>query len=523
MKKILSIFLLCFLLTSIYAQRDRVQIKDETLVTDKGILLRGAFISPDVTSTPPDRKYIDALKGFGLNTLHVYGECPEFNTPGLKMAMIDSLVKWTCEDSLYLILTIGGGWTLNGQFDSAFVMDFWNIYAPRYKDETHVVYEICNEPYSWEAPYDEETLAMERWAYDTIRALAPDTHIQFMSYSGARNADSVISDIEKLGPGIDWDNASIACHGYGAASENLRNYMRTIQNAGYAIMNTEPASIGNEVVNLASTRVFEEEFISYAHFVSVASMYHSAGVFADPIESSEVRWESDFNGWPATLTNIQFRNPYEEFDAGFYDEGRGFDLLHLDTRIGYINDGDYIAYYNFNFTESPDSVVFKASCNNESKGSIYMYLDSLEGTLIGIYPIQYTGDWDNYQTISFAINNSITGVHKFYLEFHSNQQYDFLNLESIRFKHNTPVLSVITPFENSRKPWVYPNPANTDIIIQSAENGVLGIFSLQGQLLLSEKINTGKQHISISQLGTGSYVIRFNTPHGVLSKKLIVQ
>jgi hypothetical protein len=146
--------------------RERVQIKNGTLVTDRGTLLRGAYFSADgKISYLPSRKYITNIKKLGLNCIHVYAECPEFQKPGDKSELIDNLVKWTGDESLYLILTIGGC-SRNGQFDLKFVKDFWNFYAPRYKDKTHVIYEICNEPFQWTAPYDAGTIDMEKTVYD---------------------------------------------------------------------------------------------------------------------------------------------------------------------------------------------------------------------------------------------------------------------------------------------------------------------------------------------------------------------
>ncbi len=513
-----------FLTCIVHSQtpRGRVQIQDGTLVTDMGTLLRGAFHSTDVSETPPSRAYIDALKNFGLNTLHVYGECPEFNTAGEKITMIDSLVKWTQEDSLYMILTIGGGFTLNGQHDSAFVMDFWNMYAPRYKDETHLIYEICNEPFSWSSPYDSATLAMERWAYDTMRALAPETHILFMSYANARNADSVMNDIHQLGAGIDWSNASIACHGYGVASENLRDFLRTVKDLGYAITNTEPASIENEYVNLASTRIFEEEFVSYTHFVSAESMYSSTSVFTYPIESSEVCWTPDFYSWPASLTGINYKNPYQEFRAGFYDEGRGFDLLHLDSRIGYINHDDYAGYYNFDFEDGPDSVIIKAACDNSSTGSIRLILDSLNGQVIGNYPIDYTGDWNNYERFSFPINAAIEGVHKFYLLFQASHEYDIMNIESILFKQSGISSVENISGSNAQNCFFYPNPAHDFINVQVKENTILMLYNLQGQMVLQKQLSKNFYTFPVNELSSGTYLLKIINSAGVQSEILFI-
>jgi len=96
------------------------------------------------------------------------------------------------------------------------VTAFWAFYAPRYKDKTHVIYEVCNEPQAWSAPYYSNTLAMEKNAFTQIRGLAPDTHIMMMSYSQPNNWTQAAS--ECAGLGITWDNASVAFHTYRCSS-----------------------------------------------------------------------------------------------------------------------------------------------------------------------------------------------------------------------------------------------------------------------------------------------------------------
>ena len=105
---ILQIFLLLTICTSLQAQRGRVYIQDGTLVTDQGTLLRGAFNSLDVSDYLPSEEELDEIKKLGLNCVHLYAECSQFQTVGERVELVDSLVNMTERDSLYLVLTIGG-------------------------------------------------------------------------------------------------------------------------------------------------------------------------------------------------------------------------------------------------------------------------------------------------------------------------------------------------------------------------------------------------------------------------------
>jgi hypothetical protein len=140
---ILQVFL--FLASPIIpeAQRGRVQIENGTLVTDTGSLLRGAFASFDVGNGLATRDQVRTIKDLGLNCVHLYAEAPGLGKAGYNAARVDELVKWTREESLYVVITMAG-WSAKNKADSGFPEAFWAFYAPRYKNETHVVYEICN-------------------------------------------------------------------------------------------------------------------------------------------------------------------------------------------------------------------------------------------------------------------------------------------------------------------------------------------------------------------------------------------
>src|SRR5690606_6403600 len=111
-------------------------------------LLRGAIISTE-TGASPSMSQLEAIKAVGLNAVHCYAERRDYGySAGAKFAAVDLAVQRTRDAGLYLVITIG-----NGGFDDAFNSAFWNFYAPRYANETHVLYEIQNEPAPGNPPY----------------------------------------------------------------------------------------------------------------------------------------------------------------------------------------------------------------------------------------------------------------------------------------------------------------------------------------------------------------------------------
>ena len=517
------ILLINFLIltTIVFSQtpRGRVQIQDGTIVTDRGTLLRGAFISTDVSDKLPRKSYISDIKRLGLNCIHLYAECYDLQTPGERVELVDSLVNWTENDSLYLIITIGGC-SHDGTFNLTFVKAFWTFYAQRYKDKTHVIFEIKNEPYAWSAPYDSSTIAMEKVVYQLIRSYAPKTHILLMSYAQAKYDTSIVADVKKLGDSIDWSNASIAIHGYGAPSKELTNLIKTVKASGYAVTVTEPESIEGVYVNLASTRVFEQEFVSYAHFITVQKLIDEPSVFKSKIESSEIRWQPDFGAWPENITAIKYNNPYESYKAGFYDEGYGFNLLSP-SALGYINSNDYVAYYNFDFETGPDT--FEAECSSAwTGGNIELHLDSLSGPLVGLCTNTPTGGWDVYMTFSCTVSH-FNGVHKLYLVFKGDNRFDLFDLKSFVFKKSIETTMKSLASIDNQRIQIYPNPTRDFINVSIDESSTVEIFNIQGQLLINMQISIYNNIIQVSNLSSGSYIIKIISNTRDISQILIIK
>ena len=159
-----------------------------TFVADNGQLLRGPYTSSEWGSPAPYDE-IAQMKDLGFNAVHLYGECfdknypnPGSTAPGYAASRIDSVVQATRELGLYLVLTIGNG-ANNGDYNRRYILDFWDFYAQRYADETHVLFEIQNEPVAWGPPYSASNatppgaIDMEAAAYKTIRSHAPDTPV----------------------------------------------------------------------------------------------------------------------------------------------------------------------------------------------------------------------------------------------------------------------------------------------------------------------------------------------------------
>lgn len=418
------LFIFCHVACLAQNERGRVQIQNGTLLTDTGSLLRGAFVSLDSPSySMCTREEIAAVKELGLNTIHVYAENywdEKQNGPGYNSNDMDNLVAWTAEESLYLIITMTGV-DFSNQENIQFAKDCWSFYAKRYKNETHLIFEILNEPA--DVPFEDEVINFEKEVYQIIRSNAPDTHIQLLSPWNIFYPE-LLNDIQRLEP-IDWNNASIAGHVYHKTGYDYIESIKRIKNAGYTLMITEFHSIENKYANLAYIRLFEDLGISYANFINLTELVNNNSVYKSMVESSEIRWIPDFGTWPQSLTDIDYVDPFIYHKAGFYDEGSNWRPSVEISSIEYVEPDSYVGYYNLNFETAP--IGFDVFCSSDNGGgTIEIRLDSLTGPLLGECIIQNTGNWNNYQKFSCDIETSFEGIHNIFLIFRSSDNnYQF--------------------------------------------------------------------------------------------------
>ncbi len=89
------------------------------------------------------------MAGLGFSLLFLFLSMPVGAAARKKAApIIDSLVVWTGEFSMYLILSYGnklmsGPRTIKLPDD---LREFWNYLASRYQNRRNVLYEVSNEP-----------------------------------------------------------------------------------------------------------------------------------------------------------------------------------------------------------------------------------------------------------------------------------------------------------------------------------------------------------------------------------------
>ncbi|MBC7388608.1 MAG: carbohydrate-binding protein [Opitutaceae bacterium] len=298
-----------------------------TFVADNGRLLRGPYTSSEWGNPAPTNE-IANIKNLGFNTIHLYGETFDINypkagstAPGYSAARIDRMVKDTRDQGLYLVITIGNG-ANNGNYNFQYSIDFWKFYAPRYANETHVIFEIHNEPVAWGPPYSSATATpigavnMEVACYNTIRQFAPSTPVLLFSYSvmsGKGASDNAIKDIQAFNqtvfgnPTAVWTNMAVGFHGY-AGARDTEIAVDNLIKAGHPMFMTEYGGYvwgdNRGGFDIELTAALERLGVSWNAFAYIAPSgvsdnVSAPNVYTDRIINSGLSWIPDYGTFPA--------------------------------------------------------------------------------------------------------------------------------------------------------------------------------------------------------------------------------
>ena len=326
----------------------RPVVYNGTVYTAWGTVLRGLNIMTGNLSEQGEpggkvagKEDIAQVPAHGMNSikLSIFGpeQDPDWLSGGPlydnNVAYADMVIDWAEELGLYVILCLHTG---GDPFQPDFVYGFWRLFADRYKDRTHVIFDIANEMSVYSDPDDApvDTPELEATAYGIIREIAPDTLCIFWSFSHLIPMEAIFRDIERMESlvpgGIPWTNEVIGFHAYEGANgyypendwvhaELFRSELRRLAAAGYPLLNTEVPNTQfgyrgainlSDYPNAQLLRVLEEEGVGWTSFLDIAWI-REASVWRGTVERAGLVWTPDFGEWPAP----GLMNPYEPHAA----------------------------------------------------------------------------------------------------------------------------------------------------------------------------------------------------------------
>jgi hypothetical protein len=188
-----------------------VHVANGTILTDRNTILRGAAYAG--SSDTFLRHLRDDLK---LNLIRVDVKTVQVGkTPQQQLGWLDQTINAAGRNHMYVMMhySVAPG----GYQPLQAMKDFWTIVAPRYKNRTHVIYEMINEPTQWgqASTFTDKVLSDLKGVYDIMRENAPDTHIVMFSAANlSPDCQTYKAMIARGTAGVDWTKASVGYHFY---------------------------------------------------------------------------------------------------------------------------------------------------------------------------------------------------------------------------------------------------------------------------------------------------------------------
>jgi hypothetical protein len=205
---------------------------------------------------------------------------------------------------------------------------------------------------------------------------------------------------------------------------------------------------------------------------------------------------------PVTSTTSTVKIEAEAFDvqSGTQIE----DCSEGGQGVGYIDAGDWLAYFDINFPVTGDYTVdYRVASLNGAELS----LDLNAGTiLLGNVTIPSTGGWQTWTTVSQTVNvNAGTYNLGIYAPVAGT------NINWIQITQGSKPIKAAASADKEIK--VYPIPADETINISglSANGSTIYVYSLDGRLQFSEGTQNSVKSLDISKLNHGIYVIKITS------------
>lgn len=218
--------------------RGRPTVSGNTILTDQGTRLRGCTFGLDApgslaTTFTTNIDNWNLIKSKKLNCIRLDVTLSSTNTTlATQLPYIDTAVENAAKSGMYIIIMCSSGQLT---YNKPELIQFWSTVAARYKDKTHVFYEITNEP-AW--VYDGVVLQDMDDINEIILNAAPQSLIGVLDFVTLQdgNAPNIAASFAALGPTYAPIGRSYVCaHLY---FNSTQAQLQTLKNS-YPVFMTE--------------------------------------------------------------------------------------------------------------------------------------------------------------------------------------------------------------------------------------------------------------------------------------------
>jgi len=229
------------------AARGRVVISQNGVRTDRNTVLRGACMMIGgaywkSTINTQSQAYWKAAHDLGLNAMRLDVKLSDAGRSiSQQLPLIDIAVDQAQQNNMYVMILNS---VQPGNYNYSELQTFWRVVADRYRNRTHVIYEMTNEPVAWwPRNYSTKVINELKSLYDLMRTRAPATHIVLFTFPNfiPDSGSSIAAKIATM-RGIDYSKTSIGFHHYcGGKNYNAAVYEATVRyvKTYYPVLMTE--------------------------------------------------------------------------------------------------------------------------------------------------------------------------------------------------------------------------------------------------------------------------------------------
>ncbi len=223
-------------------ERGRPYIENNTLVTDQGSRIRGStfWLYGWMYDKIQFAKSETAWKNFHPNRLNAVRLACAYRPDHHKNLsldqyenLLDDLIDRAAKKGIYVLIDYHyypGSYSMSG------AKDFWNRFAPRYADRSHVIYELANEPVSWAAKdFRDHHLRDFEELWRICDRHAPKTPIVILSFANVGYDGATPRQVADRLQGIDWNKTLVGFHTYWRDNSSRMQDLKK----GYPVVCTE--------------------------------------------------------------------------------------------------------------------------------------------------------------------------------------------------------------------------------------------------------------------------------------------
>ncbi len=317
--------------------------------------------------------------------------------------------------------------------------------------------------------------------------------------------------------------------GFAIAADNLNNIYITGQGGNFADFDPDPNEVST-FDTIAQTHIFLAKYTQDGNFEWVhgfGSVSTNVGwdIDIDPLNNIYIAGyffgSPDMDPSPTGVNQLTSNGKADAFVAKFSSTGEyqwassvggpGDDVFY--SVVAHGQSGIYLAGWMENSIDADPAPTTSSWLTSNGWRDIFLSQYSSSGQYLGALNI---GAVDGELVYDVAVSSGQPVITGFYESM--NIDFDPSSTDSVlnNFGEQDYYLAKFSGFTVSldqaaadQSIVIYPNPTTKVFRLKHARPGKVYIYSLQGQLLLSERVSTHDGEIHIGQLPKAHYVVRF--------------